>query len=131
MFRIACGVALEVNSPLLTTKIFLQSLWIYLRSHQGIVKAKSTNLSKYLEYSVHILRVYVRGTGQKWRDRKMWSGRHCREDDKENKVEMIWTCNKKKCRRTGSRHFESETNEVLENVVERSEEVVWKILQSD
>ena len=55
----------------------------------------------------------------------MWSGRHCREDDKENKVEMIWTCNKKKCRRTGSRH------EVLENVMERSQEVAWKILQSD
>ncbi len=27
----------------------------------------------------------------------MWCGRHCREDE-ESKVEMVWTCNKKRLR---------------------------------
>ena len=34
------------------------------------------------------------------RDQKMWCGRQCREGEG-SKVEMIWTCNKKRLKRVG------------------------------
>jgi hypothetical protein len=49
-----------------------------------------------------------------WRDQKMWGGRHCREGEG-SKVEMIWTCNKKRWKKAGQRYYG----------MKRSEDVRW------
>ena len=51
----------------------------------------------------------------KWRNQKIWGGGHYREDEG-NKVEMIWTCNKKRWRRACQRHSR----------MKRPEDVGWK-----
>ena len=34
----------------------------------------------------------------------MWRARHCRKD-KRDKAEMLWTRNKKRCRRAGQKYY--------------------------
>ena len=45
-----------------------------------------------------------------WRNQKMWGGRHCREGEG-NKVEMVWTCDKKRWRRASHRYYAMKRSE--------------------